>query len=277
MIIKNIKMLAAVLLAAVLSAMLFAGCSVKNNKKADETTETTESLTVRVMFPEGSTAVQIAQLLEKNGVCPAEDFLAAANDREIAAKYGFDIPDPENRSFLLEGYLFPDTYDFYRGESAETAIGRFLKNTASKYDGEFIARCGEKGFTLDEILSLASVIQEEAGDPAEMGKVSSVLNNRLESKRFPKLQCDVTVFYLNEYVKPYVSEERFEELKELYNTYICSGLPEGPITNSGIDAVYAALDPDETDWFFFVTDADGVYHYAETWEEHVANCREAGI
>lgn len=270
-------MLAAVLLAAVLSAMLFAGCSVKNNKKADETTETTESLTVRVMFPEGSTAVQIAQLLEKNGVCPAEDFLAAANDREIAAKYGFDIPDPENRSFLLEGYLFPDTYDFYRGESAETAIGRFLKNTASKYDGEFIARCGEKGFTLDEILSLASVIQEEAGDPAEMGKVSSVLNNRLESKRFPKLQCDVTVFYLNEYVKPYVSEERFEELKELYNTYICSGLPEGPITNSGIDAVYAALDPDETDWFFFVTDADGVYHYAETWEEHVANCREAGI
>ena len=110
-----------------------------------------------------------------------------------------------------------------------------------------------------------------------MGTVSSVLHNRLKSLSFPKLQCDAATFYLRDYVKPYVDEERYEQLKELYNTYNCEGLPAGPITNSGIEAVRAALYPEDTDYYFFITDSEGVYHYAETFAEHRENCENAGL
>lgn len=263
-------MLAAVMLSAV------TGCSV-GETKIPETTVSTTSNVVRVTFPEGSTVSQIALLLEENGVCAASEFMAEANNPLNLEGFGFEIPNPEERAFLLEGYLFPDTYDFYRNESASSAIKRFLKNSQAKLDEEIIAGCNELGFTLDEVLTLASIIQEEAGDPAEMGKVSSVLHNRLDSSSFPKLQCDVATFYLRDYVKPYVDETSYEELVELYNTYNCEGLPAGPITNSGIDAVRAALYPDETDYYFFVTDSEGAYLYAETWAEHVENCDIAGL
>ena len=220
---------------------------------------------------------QIAMLLEENGVCTATEFMAEANNPLNLEGTGFVIPNPEERAFLLEGYIFPDTYEFYRSESAASAIKRFLRNSAAKLNGEIIARCDELGYTLDEILILASIIQEEAGDPAEMGRVSSVLHNRIESRSFPKLQCDVATFYLRDYVKPYVEEIRYGELVELYNTYNCEGLPAGPITNSGTNAVRAALYPDETDYYFFVTDSEGAYYYAETWAEHVENCEIAGL
>ncbi len=269
--VKRIKIIAA--LTAVL-ILLCSGCSAAKPEKKEPVTERE---TVRVMFPEGSTVSQIALLLQENRVCAAADFMTLANSAELAAEYGIVIPSPENRSFLLEGYLYPDTYDFYVGESAETAIRRFLKNTQSKLTDEFKAECEAQGFTVDEVLSLASVIQKEAGNAAEMKNVSSVLRNRLESSRFPKLQCDVTIDYLEKYVKPYVTEERYEELKELYNTYKCKGFPEGPITNSGEEALNAALNPVESDWYFFISDSDGVYHYAETWEEHQENCERAGL
>ena len=267
--------------AAVLSlfAMLIfslASCS-PSRRKEPVPAEPTTSNVVRVTFPEGSTVFQIAALLQENGVCLASEFIAAANDPLNYADCGFEIPNPEERAFLLEGYVFPDTYEFYRNESAVNALSRFLKNTQSKLNEEVLSRCYELGYTVDEILTLASIIQEEAGDPAEMGKVSSVIHNRLESSRFPKLQCDVATFYLRDYVKPYVDDVRYEELVELYNTYICEGLPVGPITNVGMDAINAALYPDDTDYYYFVTDADGEYLYAETWSGHLENCDRAGI
>lgn len=254
--------------------MSFAGCSIGGNKEKETATEIA---TVRVMFPEGSTVSRIAELLEKNGVCSASEFMALTNDSAIAAEYGIVIENPQNRAFLLEGYLYPDTYDFYVGESAEKAIRRFLKNTESKIDDNFREECDSIGMTVDEVITLASIIQEEAGDPAEMNKVSSVLHNRLDSKKFKRLQCDVTINYLENSVKPYISEEKYDEMCELYNTYKCYGLPEGPITNVGSEALDAALHPAETDWYYFITDDDGEYHYAETWEEHQENCKNAGL
>lgn len=271
----KIKKITAVLLAVMLLFGVSA-CSPRDNIESNETEATTSNV-VRVTFPEGSTVSQIAEKLEESGVCSAADFMAAANDPLSLEGFSFKIPNPEERSFLLEGYIFPDTYDFYRGESAQSVIKRFLKNSESKLDDDIRARCAELGYTLDEILTLASIVQEEAGDPAEMYKVSSVVHNRLNSSKFSRLQCDVATFYLRDYVKPYVDEERYEELKELYNTYNCEGLPAGPITNSGIDAVKAALYPAETEYYYFITDSDGAYHYAETWAEHVANCDAAGI
>lgn len=271
----KIKRIVSGLLAAV---MLFSvsACSVKNSVKPTETESTTSNV-VSITFPEGSTVTQIAQKLEENGVCSAADFISAAKDPLNLEGFSFEIPNPDERAFLLEGYIFPDTYEFYRNESAQSAIKRFLKNSEAKLNEEIRARCAELGYTLDEILTLASIIQEEAGDPSEMYKVSSVLHNRLESSRFPRLQCDVATFYLRDYVKPYVDEERYSELVELYNTYNCEGLPAGPITNSGIDAVKAALYPEDTDYYYFITDGEGEYHYAETWAEHVENCNAAGL
>lgn len=270
-----IKRIISFMLAAVMLSALTA-CSVRDAEPPTSAVSTTSNV-VRVTFPEGSSVSQIAVLLEENGVCSAAEFMAEANNSLNLEDFGFEIPNPEERAFLLEGYIFPDTYEFYRNESASSAIKRFLKNTAVQLDENILARCSELGYTLDEILIIASIIQEEAGNPAEMGKVSSVIHNRLESSSFPKLQCDVATFYLRDYVKPYVNEERYAELVELYNTYNCEGLPAGPITNMGMDAVEAALYPEETDYYFFVTDSEGAYYYAETWAEHVENCDIAGL
>ncbi len=253
-------------------ATVISGCG-----QAETTDAPATSNTVRVMFPEGTSVSQMAHMLEENGVCSAAEFMAEADNPLNLEGFSFNIPNPDERSFLLEGYLFPDTYEFYRNENSSSVIKRFLKNTESKLTAEIRAECERLGYTLDEILSLASIIQEEAGDPAEMYKVSSVLHNRLNSQKFPKLQCDVATFYLRDYVNPYVDEIRREELVELYNTYHCEGLPAGPITNSGIDAVMAALSPRESDWYYFISDSDGVYHYAETWSEHLENCENAGL
>lgn len=268
---RIMKLLSAVTALAVLLSL--AGCSIGGNKEKETAPEIA---TVRVMFPEGSTVSQIAELLEQNGVCSASEFMALANDSALAAEYDIIIENPQNRAFLLEGYLYPDTYDFYAGESAERAIRRFLKNTKSKLSN-LKADCEGIGMTVDEVITLASIIQEEAGNPAEMNKVSSVLHNRLESRSFPRLQCDVTINYLERYVKPYVTEEKYDELRGLYNTYKCKGLPEGPITNVGIEALDAALHPVSSDWYFFISDENGAYHYAETWEEHQENCEKAGL
>lgn len=266
------KLLSAAIACAVLLSL--AGCSISGNKEKETAPEIE---TVKVMFPEGSTVSQIAELLEQNRVCSASEFMALANDSALAEEYGIKVENPQNRAFLLEGYLYPDTYDFYVGESAKKAIKRFLKNMQSKLDNDFEAKCESVGMSIDEVITLASIIQEEAGNPAEMNKVSSVLHNRLESKSFPKLQCDVTINYLEKSVKPYVSEEKYDELRGLYNTYKCKGLPEGPITNVGSEALDAALNPVDSDWYFFISDDNGEYHYAETWEEHQENCNNAGL
>lgn len=272
---EKVKKLLAALL-CVLSVLAFSSCSIGGRKPVTEQAETTSNV-VRVTFPEGSTVSQMAALLEENGVCSAAEFMTEADNPLNIEGFEFSIPNPQERAFLLEGYLFPDTYEFYRNESAASAIKRFLKNTQSKLTDEVAARCEELGYTVDEILTLASIVQEEAGDPAEMGKVASVIHNRLESKSYPRLQCDVATFYLRDYVKPYTDEQEYESLVELYNTYNCDGLPAGPITNSGMDAINAALYPEDTDYYFFVTDSDGAYYYAETWSEHVKNCNAAGI
>lgn len=267
------KIIALVL--AVLTVLSLSACNTSNPTITVD--EPTTSHTVRLTFPEGSTVAQIAQILGDNGVCSAEEFMAAANNPASLEGFSFEITNPEERAFLLEGYVFPDTYEFYRNESGASALKRFLKNTQAKLGQSVYARCDELGYTVDEILTIASIIQEEAGNPAEMGKVSSVIHNRLDSRAFPKLQCDVATFYLRDYVKPYVTEDRYNELVDLYNTYNCKGLPAGPITNVGMDAINAALYPEDTDYYYFITDNEGRYIYAETFNQHKENCRKAGL
>ncbi len=272
-----------------LCALVFCLSACKNAKPAlteqpvPETSETETTLdpVVRVTFPEGLTTVEIAEKLEKNGVCKAADFMAAV--RNVAAvkdTYAClaSLNNESDRAFALEGYVFPDTYDFYRGESADRALARFLSNMESKWTSDMTERAKALGYTPDDIITLASVIQEEAGDPKEMGKVSSVLHNRLNSPAYGKLQCDVTINYINQRVtdSPYLTGDT-GGYAEKYNTYKCDGLPVGAICCPGIDAINAALYPEESNYFFFVTDKDMNYYYAETYEEHLKNCKICGI
>lgn len=276
---KKAKKLTALILSLCV-VLGFSGCSLKDNlnRLLDRSVQVEERETVRITFPEGTNVFQTAQKLEENGVCPAQDFMDLANNIEFLKSYSFlENVELEGRAFAAEGYLYPDTYDFYVGEGAENAIKRFLNNTQSKFDGEISQKCAELGYSLDEIINLASLIQEEAGVPSEMPMISSVLHNRLNSSRFPKLQCDASSFYLKDFIKPLVDEAEYERLKNAYSTYICEGLSAGPITNPGIDAVNAALNPAESDYYFFCSDSDGKYYYAETFEEHTENCVQAGI
>lgn len=225
--------------------------------------------TARVTFREGLTVPECAELLEKNGVCGADEFIAAANQMYPQYEFLTEIENPQDRPFLLEGYLFPDTYEFYCNSAPETVIKKFLDNYKSKITDEYKARADELGYSFDEILRIASIIQEEAID-SEMKTVSSVLHNRLNSD-YGRLECDVTVFYIRNSVAPYI--ENSEKYEELYNAYKFSGLPAGPITNVGINAIEAALYPAQTDYYFFLTDEDMNFHYAVTWAEHSENVK----
>lgn len=254
-------------------------CSINNTIDVTDSESVTESTsnTVKVTFPEGYTVADIALKLEENGVCSADAFMSEANNTEYLDEFNIEISEPSKRAFVLEGYLFPDTYEFYRNESPSSVIKRFIRNFNSKITDEMKNRATELGYSLDEILAIASIVQEEAGKVSEDKKVSSVIHNRLNSSNFPKLQCDACTFYLRDSVKPYVSEEKYEELLQSYSTYNCYGLPEGPITNPGIDSINAALYPDDTNYYFFISDSDGQYYYAETWDEHQENIKNAGL
>lgn len=231
--------------------------------------------TVTVTFTEGKTIVQIANLLEENGVCSAEAFLDAAahSDSDFLTTF-----DPDDRAFPLEGYVFPDTYEFYKNSSAETALNKFLNNAYARLKPDYRMHAENLGYTMDEILTIASIIQKEAGVVSEMKKVSSVLHNRLKSGM--KLQCDVTYFYLKDTVMPYFCGEEwddavYEKYADRYYTYRIPALPAGPICNPGIAAIEAALYPEDTNYMFFFSDANGVYHYSVTGEEHMDKYAQA--
>lgn len=232
-----------------------------------------EKPTVRVTFPEGLTLIEVAEKLEENNVCSASDFMALTTDAAYLSTLDYKILegiDTENTAYYIEGFIFPDTYDFYVGESAEKALSRFLGNLDAKITDEHLARADELGYTITEILALASIIQEEASDPNEMPYVSSVLHNRLNSPSYGKLQCDVTIHYVNDRItdSPYLEGDT-SRFAALYNTYKCEGLPAGPICNPGLAAIEAALYPEETDYYFFFTDADWNYYYNNDYNTHL--------
>ena len=281
-IIKKIIYIIPLLLALVILAFSIGKTDIPFITTKPAETAPTEPLTVTVTFPEGYTIVQIAEKLEENKVCSASEFIALTNNYEYIQTLGYSFTDlitePGNRAFYLEGYIFPDTYEFYKGESPERALRRFLDNTERKLTAEYKQRAESLGYTLDEIITLASIVQEESFTNASVKNVASVLHNRLASPSFRRLQCDVTIHYINDYVtnSKYLSGNT-KGYAELYNTYKCDGLPAGPITNPGLAAIEAALYPAETDYYYFVTDSNWNYYYSSTYAQHQAKCRELGL
>lgn len=274
-----------IILALLLVLSLFA-CAKKEPFVQESTPSSSEAPSqetgvVRVTFREGLTLVGIAEKLEENGVCSAKDFVAASQDVDRfrdSLGYGFlDDLDETDAAFTLEGYLFPDTYDFYKGEDPYSAVSRFLKNFNAKFSSGMYDELQELGMSLRELVSLASIIQSECGFVSEMKNVSSVFHNRLNSSAYGKLQSDVTINYVNKYINdsPYLDDT--DGFADLYNTYKREGLPVGAVCCPGLDALLAALEPAQTPYYFFVTDSENNYYYAETYQEHIENCTECGI
>ncbi|CAB1253187.1 Endolytic murein transglycosylase [Ruminococcaceae bacterium BL-6] len=257
--------------------------TVENGAKPHGVTNWTTSLihqadlssTVNVTFPEGSNLQEAAQLLEKNKVCSAADVLSAAKGSAFDS-YDFiaAISNPSARYYKLEGYLFPDTYNFYKNDSASNALKRLLDNMKNKM-ASIKSEAATQGMTADQVLTMASLIQAEAAGKSDMYNVSSVLHNRLRdgaAHGTPMLQFDSTVYY------PYASASQAPAgFSSTYNTYKITGLPAGPICNPGSDAIQAALHPNSTSYYYFCHSASGVPYYASTLAEHEQNLVLAGL
>lgn len=248
---------------------------------------------VRLTFPEGSTAIAIAQKMEDAGLCSAEDFLDEANSGDFSEytfwQYVPDDADAPDRFMKCEGYLFPDTYNFLEDDTVHNYVATFYAHFDAQITDEMYKELETQEMTLPELVTLASLVQEEAGN-AEDSNVAQVFRNRLaEGSPYPMLQSNASSYiqsdadnnYLYNWVAPYYGgwEKIPENIVAAYDTYSCVGLPAGPISNPGIAAIKAALDPqaDEEvmDCYFFVTDLNGHYYYAKTLAEHNANVAEA--
>ena len=227
--------------------------------------------TVRVTFPEGWTIAQIFEKIEKYNVCTAEKLYA--NLDIVAGQFDFykNIKDNPNRYLKAEGYLFPDTYDFYINESANSVLKKLFSNYNKKWTKAFDDQAKKLGLTQDQVMILASIIQGEAKGQSQMGGVSSVLHNRLKnSATYPYLQMDSTRDYIKSIIDLGVLPEKSAYLNS-YSTYSSVGLPPSAICNPGIDAIKAALYPDDTNYNFFCHDKNGYIYYAVTDAEHEKN------
>ncbi len=231
--------------------------------------------TVEVSVPEGYNVVQIGEALEKNKVCSQEDFLKACSKTDYDFDFLQNIDNADSRYAALEGYLYPDTYEFYVGQDAESVVKKMLSNFQSKWTDEYEARAEEINMTMDQVLTMASIVQKEDSKASNMAYISSVFYNRLNSSSFPTLQSDATVNYVKEYIKPQVTESEYNTYLDLYSTYNCKGLPVGAICNPGNDAIKAVLWPQTTSYYFFAHDDDGNIYLARTANEQNANVNKA--
>ncbi len=232
--------------------------------------------TVRLTFPEGWTIAEVFEKLEKYDVCEAEKLYA--NLEIVAEQYDFikKMADSEGRFLKAEGYLFPDTYDFFIGESASSVIKKLLSNFEVKWEKEYNARLKELGMSMNEVITLASIIQCEAKDGSQMADISGVIHNRLnDSATYPTLGMDSTTDYINS-LKSFniLTDVHYALYIESYNTYAKTGLPPGPICNPGISAIRAALYPTEHDYYFFCHSDDGTVYYASNYAEHQENVQK---
>ncbi len=228
---------------------------------------------VNIAFQEGITLVDAAEKLEEQGVCDADEFIDYFNNEaRFDLAYETHLPSFTTEKFYkMEGYLFPDTYQFYVNMDVDLVCQKILRNFNSKITERDYQRMNELGITLDETIILASIIQCEAGSLDQMSRISSVFWNRMNnSETFPKLQSDPTINYVEDVIKPHI-EAYNEEMFEGYNTYECNGLPAGAICNPGYDAIQAALYPASTDYFYFYANLNTKETYfSRTLAEHEA-------
>jgi UPF0755 protein len=216
-----------------------------------------EVVTYPVTVPEGFTAEQISEILHEMGLMDKEKFLSLVNDPSLLEHYGISAPS-------LEGYLYPETYHFARGISPRSTIdamvGRFWQVVSPLKE-----RMDKMGMNLQQVITLASIVEKETGLAEERSTIASVFLNRL--KKGMRLESDPTVIYG---IKDFDGNLTRKDLTRPtpYNTYIIRGLPPGPIANPGLEAIKAVLYPAKTDYLYFVSRNDGSHHFSKTLTEH---------
>ncbi|MBQ4150316.1 MAG: endolytic transglycosylase MltG [Clostridia bacterium] len=236
---------------------------------------------VSVTFPEGTTTKEMVRMLvEDYGIASYDDFDRAINEYDYGFEFLDGINELKGRRYRLEGYLFPDTYQFYTDSSAETVIYKMLDNFNNKLkyissSKPYSERLEELGLTLDQVIILASMIEREVKFPTDYYKVSSVFHNRLKRPAdFPRFDSDVTAVYAIDMEMGKVPAE--VEAKEIdfdspYNTRKYAGFPPGAIANPGYVALRAAFYAKDTNYYYFVAQKNGYNLYATTYDEHKKN------
>ena len=240
---------------------------------------------VKVTIPEGTgindythivdgekkTIDGLATILENKKVCTKKDFYAALKDVSLNTKL-LENCDEDKTYYTLEGYLFPDTYEFYAYdfsdednsyECAQMVVDKLIKTMESKITDEMYARAEEMGYSMNEILTMASIIQMESGQNTDyMSSVAAVFYNRLNSSNFKTLGSSPTCYYGGS----------FKHDNGRYDTYKVEGLPPGPLCSPGLDAINAALYPatDKEGFYYFVTDKNGNFYFHKTLAEQNA-------
>ncbi len=235
---------------------------------------------ITITFPEGMTYTQIKQLLVKKGIKFDESVLdQEMNSPNLFVDYKFvsQVSVSAPRDFILNGYLFPDTYNFDINVSETEIIETFLRNMSTKLPDEYYARAQKIGMTMDQVMVLASIIQSETTNQQDMGFISAVFHNRLNSSdlSLQKLGSCATINFLREkdgLPRVWAATPSDELRDNPYNTYMYPGLPPGPICMPGIDAIYAALYPEpNTNIYYFCATGDGGTVFAATLEQQDAN------
>ena len=232
---------------------------------------------VLVTIPEGYSVQQIVDLLAEKGIATKEELVDAVSNFDFGEEYPFIDNSLTGQINRLEGYLFPDTYTFYQEMDVEKtavfAIDTMLTNFNTKVSNELLSEIQESGYTFREIITMASIIEKEAiGDYEERTNVASVLYNRLnnpDAETAGLLQVDASI----DYALRLEGKDRSEfstELDSPYNTYIHAGLPVGPICNPSLASIRAALNPSQTDYYYYALGTDGVHHFFRTYSEHLA-------
>lgn len=224
----------------------------------------------RVTVPEGANLYQVAALLARQQLVAEEEFIDFATDPQTPLRYGLDRPlhpasPPHPAPLTLEGWLFPDTYLFTRGQSYEEITGVLIRRARQVLQELLNEEGHDSGLNELEIMTLASIVEKETGLAAERGRIAGVFFNRLA--RGMRLQTDPTVIYGRKAFGLSITREDLQTPTP-YNTYLISGLPPGPIANPGREAIAAVLRPEESDYLYFVSRNDGSHRFSTTLREH---------
>jgi UPF0755 protein len=234
-------------------------------KRGDTTSEVARKLAEgdvvihKVTIPEGLTLRETAELLGRNGVLDPDEFIAASSDPKLLKIL------PGRSVTGLEGYLFPDTYSYTKGVTAE----EFVRMMVSRFKNVYSSLAGLRqrvNLTDNEVITLASIIEKETGSPPERPVISAVFHNRLRLGM--RLESDPTVIYgLGEDFDGNLTKGDLNSMTE-YNTYLIRGLPPGPISNPGKESIIAALKPAPVEYIYFVSRGDGTHYFSENYKDH---------
>ncbi len=251
---------------------------------------------VTVTIPEGRTCAQIFDLMEEKGVCSAADLKKCAAETQFDYWFLENIPyGQENR---LEGFLFPDTYYFYLSDDPERVLDKLLTNFDRKFsdsskeqlntlNAQLADRLSAHGydesyieahkFTVYELITVASMVEKESAGAKESADIASVIYNRLCSPGdYPFLNIDATVIYSLGGISGSLTYEQ-TQIDGPYNTYTRQGLPAGPISNPGLNSISAALNPNDTNYYYYALDkSTGMHHFSASYEEHNRFLQEQG-